>query len=152
MSSKNNQELRPLVRVLTEDLEGNKHAVIALTKIKGVSYMLSNAVLRSLSLPVNKKIGFFTEEEIQRVEEAIKDPASAGIPSWMFNRRKDLETGKDLHLIGADLNFTKENDIKLLRKIKSYRGLRLSWGLTVRGQRTRSNFRNKKKLLGKKRK
>jgi len=46
-------------------------------------------------------------------------------------------------LVG-DLKFTKENDIKLLKKVKSYRGMRHALGLPVRGQRTKSNFRRNK--------
>jgi small subunit ribosomal protein S13 len=49
--------------------------------------------------------------------------------------------------------FTKDNDIKLMRKIKSYKGTRHSAGQPVRGQRTKSNFRKSKgKVMGVKRK
>ena len=51
------------------------------------------------------------------------------------------------------MSFTQDNDIKMLKKIKSYKGIRHSLGLPVRGQRTRSNFRkNKGKVMGVKRK
>jgi len=67
----------------------------------------------------------------------------------MLNRRKDYETGEDKHLLSSDLAFTKDNDIKMLKKIKSYKGMRHAFGLPVRGQRTRSNFRrNKGKVTG----
>ena len=46
-----------------------------------------------------------------------------------------------MHLTGADLTLSKELDIKRLKKIKSYRGIRHSIGQPVRGQRTRSHFR-----------
>jgi small subunit ribosomal protein S13 len=42
------------------------------------------------------------------------------------------------------LKFAKENDVKMMKKIKSYRGLRHQWSLPVRGQRTKSNFRRNK--------
>ena len=76
-----------------------------------------------------------------------------GIPAWLFNRRKDAETGKDKHLLAADLTFQKDNDIKLLQKMKSYRGSRHQAKRPARGQRTRSNFRkNKGKVTGVKKK
>ena len=43
-----------------------------------------------------------------------------------------------------DLSFAEENDIKMMKKIRSYRGVRHGMGLPVRGQRTKSNFRKNK--------
>ena len=63
------------------------------------------------------------------------------LPAWMLNRRKDYESGEDKHVINAELKLSREFDIKRLQLIKSYRGLRHAWGLPVRGQKTRSNFR-----------
>jgi len=47
-----------------------------------------------------------------------------------------------------DLDFSVRTDIQRLADIKSYRGLRLSWGLTVRGQRTKSTHRGKGTVVG----
>ncbi len=52
-----------------------------------------------------------------------------------------METGKDKHLTGNELKLQKEFDIRFLKKIKCYRGMRHAYGLPVRGQRTRGNFR-----------
>ena len=62
-----------------------------------------------------------------------------------MNRRKDIESGETKHLIGSELELQKEFDIKRLKKIRSYRGLRHALGQPVRGQRTRSHFRAKKR-------
>jgi small subunit ribosomal protein S13 len=70
-----------------------------------------------------------------------------------MNRRMDFETGENKHLNGFDLDLQKEFDIKRLKKIKSYKGYRHMSGLTLRGQRTRGNFRrNKMKSVGIKKK
>jgi hypothetical protein len=54
-----------------------------------------------------------------------------------------------VHKIGADLKFTQENDIRFMKKIRCYKGIRHSMGQPVRGQRTKSNFRkNKGKVTG----
>ena len=64
-------------------------------------------------------------------------------------RGRDLETNKDVHLLGPDLTYREEQDIDLMKKVRSYKGLRHGKGLTVRGQKTRSNFRkNKGKVMG----
>ena len=55
-------------------------------------------------------------------------------------------------MITNELIFSKEQDIKFLRRIRCYKGVRHALGLPVRGQRTRSNFRkNKGKAMGVKR-
>lgn len=147
------QELKYFVRIANTDLNGNTQIGHALTKIKGVSYMLSNAVLNAAGIERLKKAGYLTEQETSKIDEIIKEPAKFGIPAWLFNRRKDPEEGTDKHLVSTTLSFTQDNDIKMMKKIRSYKGVRHILGLPVRGQRTRSNFRkNKGKVLGVKRK
>ena len=63
---------------------------------------------------------------------------------FLINGYKDPETGADHHLVGADVKFTVENDIKTQRRIKSYIGVRHASGLPVHGQRTQGNFRKNK--------
>ena len=79
--------------------------------------------------------------DLKKVEEVILNPLKHDIPTWMFNRRKDYDTGNDKHILTSDLKLQKDNDIKRLKKIKAYRGIRHATGQPVRGQRTRSNFR-----------
>lgn len=132
------QEIKAFFRVLNTDLEGAKPIVQALTKVHGVSFSLANAICNSLQIPKNKKAGSLTEPDARKIESFMKE---LKFPKWMFNRRFDPDTGVDKHLLGADLKFTKDNDIKMMRKIKTYKGLRHSLGQPVRGQRTRSHFR-----------
>ena len=90
-----------------------------------------------------------SEAETKRIEEVIVNPLKFGIPSWMLNRRKDMETGEDRHLVVNDLIFTQETDVKMMKKMRTYKGVRHMLGGPVRGQRTRSNFRkNKGKVMG----
>ena len=147
------QELKYFVRISNTDLDGNKLVYNSLTRIKGISYMFSNAILNTAGIDKIKKTGALTDNEVAKIDEIIKDPAKFKLPSWLFNRKKDPEDGSDKHLIGSVLSFTQDNDIKMMKKIKSYKGIRHSLGLPVRGQRTRSNFRrNKGKVMGVKRK
>ena len=64
--------------------------------------------------------------------------------SYLAKGDKDYETGKDKHLTVADLTFTQDNDIKIMKKIKSYKGVRHILEQPVRGQKTKSNFRKNK--------
>jgi len=135
-----------IVRVLSTDIEGKTKIYPGFCKIKGVSWAFANAICKKLKIDKKRKIGSLTEEEIKKISEFIKNPS---MPMFILNRRFDPETGKDKHLTGSDLDLQKEFDIKKLKKIKSYKGLRHILGQPVRGQRTRSHFRtNRKKSSG----
>ena len=152
-SQKSHSDYKHIVRIANTDVDGSKHVVLALQKIKGIGYSISNMVCKLTKVNISKKAGVLNISEIEKLDSAVRDIKKLGAPDWMLNRRKDYETNDDLHLIGGDLKYQQENDKKRLQKIKSYRGLRLSVGLPVRGQRTKSNFRrNKGKGLGVKRK
>ncbi|MBU1201822.1 MAG: 30S ribosomal protein S13 [Nanoarchaeota archaeon] len=137
-------EFKHLVRVASTDLDGRKKVMFALTKIKGIHLMLANAVCNLVSVDKNKRTGTLSDNEVEKLNEAVTQIDKKGLPEWLLNRRKDPETGLDKHIIGPDLKFTEDNDIKMLKKIKSYKGFRHQWGLPVRGQRTKSNFRKNK--------
>jgi small subunit ribosomal protein S13 len=111
---------------------------------KGISFMFANAVCSVSQVDRMKKAGSLNQDEVQNLSDIIKNPAKYGIPSWLLNRRKDMEDGVDKHLRGADLRWQVENDLKMMKKVKSYRGVRHMSGLPVRGQKTKNNFRKKK--------
>ena len=131
-----------LIRVLGEDIRGDKQLFAGLTQIKGISWTFANAVCKILNLDKKKKIQDITSKEMAKIEEFVKNPQ---IPGFLKNRQNDFEDGEDKHLSGTDLKLRKEFDIKRLKKIKSYKGIRHSANLPVRGQRTRSNFRKNRK-------
>lgn len=127
-----------LVRIHSEDIGGGMKVYAGLTKIKGISWAMANAVCKALGIDKSRKIGSLSPEEIKKISEFIKNPL---VPDYLLNRRKDFETGHDGHLSGSNLELQKEFDIKRLKKIKSYRGIRHAAGQPVRGQRTKSHFR-----------
>ena len=131
-----------IVRILSKDIEGKMSIYSGLTKIKGVSWGISNAICKKLKIDKKRKIGSLTKQEINKISEFIKNPE---IPEHLINRRNDFETGKDFHLTGSDLELRTEFDIKRLKKIKNYRGLRHAINLPTKGQRTRANFRKNRK-------
>jgi len=143
------ENLKHIVRIAATDLEGAKPLKQSLLKIKGIGHSMVNAVCKVSNINKDKKTGLLNQEEAKKIENIIKEPLNFKIPNWMLNREKDNETGEDKHLSGVDLKLSKDFDIKRLMRIKSYRGLRVSVGLPVRGQKTKSNFRpNKRKGKG----
>ncbi len=132
------REGETLIRILSTDIPSGKSVYAGLTRIKGVSWSFSNAVCNVLGINKDKKISDLTEKEREKISDFIKNPK---LPVFTLNRRKDFASGEDRHLIGSDLELRKEFDIKRLKKIRSYRGLRHVLGLPVRGQRTKAHFR-----------
>ncbi len=146
------QEYFSIIRIMQTDIPGNKNVLTGLTYIKGVSWSISNALCKILKLNSKKKIMELDKKEIKEIEDFLKNPEK--LPEFLKNRRNDFETGKDSHLVGAELDMKKEFDIRRLKKIRSYRGLRHAFGHPVRGQKTKSHFRakGKKKAIGVKKK
>ena len=128
------------------DVQGTLKTVYALTAIKGISMRLSNAILKKAGINPDVRVGLLTETEINKIEEVIKEPTKYNLPTWLFNKRKNAETGKDIHLISADLVLRTKTDIDEAKAIRSWRGYRHAYGLKVRGQRTKTTGRAGKSL------
>jgi small subunit ribosomal protein S13 len=142
-----------IVRIANVDVPGNKPIRFALTKIKGIGINLADSICKLAKVGRTAKTGDLADKDIESLNEIARDPLAHKIPVWMVNHRKEYESGEDKHLITGTLNFTKDNDLKRLKKIKCLRGARHQKGLPVRGQRTRSNFRKSKgKVVGVKKK
>ena len=151
------KKAKSIVRVAGTDLDGEKQVWIALKKIKGISFSMSRAVCKAANINPRTKLKDLSEEQVKLLEDVIKNPGNFGIPSFLFNRRKDRETGKDLHLTSSELEIQTKMDIQRMIDLKTYKGIRHMLGLPVRGQRTRSSFRKgrtvgvvRKKQLAKK--
>jgi small subunit ribosomal protein S13 len=134
-------EYQYLVRIVGNDIPGERKMVVGLTQIRGVGYMFANTILNLLKINPNQRIGYLSSEQVKSIESIIKNPSASNFPSWFLNRRKDVETGEDKHLITSDIAFTVRNDIEREKTSGSWRGIRHMFGLKVRGQRTRCTGR-----------
>jgi small subunit ribosomal protein S13 len=140
------EEFRHILRITDTDVDGTLKTPYALKRIKGISLSLANAILRKAGIDPNIRVGFLTDANIEKIEEIIEEPTKYGIPNWLLNRRKDTETGKDRHVLSADLVLRTKMDIDQMKEIKSWRGYRHAYGLKVRGQRTKTTGRSGKAL------
>ena len=142
------QEGETLIRILGQDIPGSRMIYPGLTRVKGVSWVISNIVCNKLDIDKRARISELSKDDLAKIENFLK---KLDAPDFVKNRRKDLETGETTHLLGVDLDMKKEFDIKRMKQIKSYKGIRHSFKLPVRGQRTRSNFRKSGIAMGVKR-
>ena len=135
------REFNYIVRLHGSNLDGTKLLPYALCDLKGIGIRVSKTMIKKLGLNPSLRLGTLSEADVRRLEEILDNPASGGIPNWMLNRRKDLETGKDVHLLGSDLTLRVRDDIDLMKETRSWKGNRHARGLKVRGQRTKTAAR-----------
>jgi len=135
------QEYRHIVRIAGKDVPGAKKMIIGVSQVRGIGYNFAKAILDVLKIDQNSNIGFLTESQVEEIEKVMKNPSSINVPSWFLNRRKDIDSGQNLHLITSDIEFNVRNDIEREKNTNSWRGFRHTYGLKVRGQRTRTTGR-----------
>lgn len=140
------QEYRYILRIMGTDVQGTLKTSYAVAEVKGLSSALSNSILRKAGVNPDLRVGYITESDISKIEDVIRDPVKYGIPGWMFNRRKDTDSGKDNHVLSADLALKIKTDIDGAKEIRSWRGYRHAYSLKVRGQRTKTTGRAGKAL------
>jgi small subunit ribosomal protein S13 len=135
-----NPDFKYIVRLADTDLDGKYQVEPALARVKGIGMRLAALVAERAQVPRYQKIGDCTDAQVESLAQQI-DRIAEMTPVWMVNRPRDLDTGDNLHVIGADLEGKHRDDINRLKKIRAYRGVRHEAGQKVRGQRTRSNGR-----------
>lgn len=106
----------------------NKRIEYALTAIYGIGLSRAQKILTDAKIDFGKKSDDLTEEEENEIRRLIED-----------------------YKIEGDLKRERSANIKRLRDIKSYRGMRHQKGLPSRGQNTKTNartLRGKRKTMG----
>jgi len=114
-------ELIESMRISGVNLLDEKRVDIALTNLYGIGRKNVVDVLKKAEVEAQKRVKALSEDEQKRIQ-------------------KVLETYK----LEGDLRSEVINNIKRLKEIGSYRGIRHGKNLPVRGQRTRSNARTKR--------
>lgn len=110
-----------MARISGVELEDNLKVDYALTRIKGIGWALSVKILDSLKIDPSKRIKDLTSNEISKIVSKM-----------------------DKHPTEGDLMRKVREDISRLRATGSYKGIRHTRGLPVRGQRTKTNARTKR--------
>jgi small subunit ribosomal protein S13 len=117
-------------RIAGVNIPENKRIEIALTYIYGIGNSLSKKILKELKVDINKKASDLTPKEVNDLKDYIEKN----------------------YKIEGDLRRQIMINVKRLKDIGAWRGLRHSKGLPVRGQRTKTNNRtvrgNVRKTMG----
>jgi small subunit ribosomal protein S13 len=145
------REFQHIIRFAGTDIQGTQLVTYALTNVKGIGIGIANAIMEKAGVDPATRMGLLSVAEVEKLEDIILNPVKYDIPTWVLNRQKDMETGKNIHLLSADLVFQNKTDIDEMKKIRSWKGIRHSYGLKVRGQRTKTTGR-KGKAMGVKKK
>lgn len=111
-----------MVRLVGRTLTDNKRIVVALTQIFGVGIVRARFICKNAGIFESKKVVDLSDVEVHNIRELLSK----------FEVEGDLRRRVFLN-------------IKHLKDIKCYRGIRHKMGLPVRGQRTRTNAKTSKK-------
>jgi small subunit ribosomal protein S13 len=133
-------DFKYIVRIANTDLNGEKNLVNGLTTIRGIGVRMAIFIADTSGIDRNVKIGDLTEAQIEKIKEAIIN-LNKTAPGWMLNHRRDYETGENMHFVSTDIDIRLRDEINIMKKIRSYRGVRHEMGLRVRGQRTKTHGR-----------
>ena len=110
-----------MARIAGVNLPNQKRLEIGLTYIYGIGQPTARKVCAELGLSPDEKIKDLTDDEVTKLREYI-----------------------DTLQVEGDLRRERQQAIKRLQEIGSYRGLRHRRGLPVHGQRTKTNARTRK--------
>ena len=133
-------DFKYIVRLSNTDINGEKNILYGLTTIRGIGLHMATLIADQTGINRYMIFGDLTDDQIQKIQEKI-DSITNNAPDWMLNHRKDSETGDDIHLISTQIDTKLRDEINIMKKIRSYKGIRHERGLPVRGQRTRANNR-----------
>ncbi len=133
-------DFKYIIRLSNTDIDGEKRVIYGLTTVKGVGIQMASLIINETGINRHMKVGDLSDAQIEKLQNAI-DSITKNAPKWMLNHRKDYDTGEDIHLIGNEIDVRLRDEINIMKKIRSYRGIRHERGLAVRGQRTKANNR-----------
>ena len=133
-------DFKYIIRLSNSDISGEKNVVYGLASIKGVGLHMATLIADRAGINRYTKIGDLSDAQVEKLQESIDNIVNTA-PGWMLNHRKDYDTGEDLHLVSSEIDMKLRDEINIMKKIRSYRGIRHERGLPVRGQRTRANNR-----------
>ena len=111
-----------MARIAGIDLPRRKRIDIALTYIYGIGRATAVEVLQKAGVEGSVKSDELTEDEIRKIRDVLEAD----------------------YLVEGDLRREVQMNIKRLKDLNCYRGIRHRKGLPVRGQRTRTNARTKR--------
>ncbi len=141
-----------IVRIVDTDVSASVPISRSLGDIKGMGIRYNALIARifenKTKVEPSTQIGKLTDEQILILEDIIKDPVKYKIPKWFVNKPVDIWDGSQKHLLGSELLFNDKEELDRLGKIKHRKALRRVRGLPVRGQRTKSGFRHRRKAVG----
>lgn len=139
------KEIRGIVRLAGKDIKGQSTIANSVMRVKGIGVnlgkVISSIATKELGVQHSTMIGELDEKQMSRLEYVLSHPSEFGVPKFMLNRRNDMETGEDMHMIGTDLIYRVQQDVGLQKDIYTWRGYRHAYGQKVRGQRTRTTGR-----------
>lgn len=138
--------IRGILRIAGKDVDGGMAISQAIAHVKGIgstlAINLSRVIEQQLKMDASAPIGSLNDQQIEQIEELMKNPTKYGIPAFLMNRQKNDDTGAASHMVMNDLVFLNRQDVQKEKEMKSWIGWRHSIGQKVRGQHNRTTGRS----------
>jgi len=142
---KEEEGVRGIIRLAGKDVGGHLTLRRALLRVKGIGQttrgLVADIIAKELKVSPTVKVGTFDDAQIEKIDGILADIQNYDVPSYLLNRQKSLDTGKDDHVIMNDLVFAQRNDVENEKKLYTWKGYRHHYGQKVRGQRTKNTGR-----------
>lgn len=111
-----------MVRVAGTEIPDNKKLEFSLPYIYGIGHTRAKTIIKSMNLEESKKAKDLTNPEINKLKEFIENN----------------------YIVEGELRRQISSNIKRLKDVQAYRGIRHLKGLPVKGQRTKTNSRTRR--------
>jgi len=134
------EDLRYFVRIGGTDLDGTKSVERALAGMDGIGRRSARIIAQSAGVDRHETLGRLDDDVIDEIVAEVEGYGGY-VPTWLTNRRSDFFSGEDRHVVGNDVELSRQQDVNRMQKIGSYKGIRHRRGQKVRGQRTKSTGR-----------
>jgi small subunit ribosomal protein S13 len=135
------EDIQYFVRIGQTDLDGTVSVERALIGMNGIGRRAARHIAATAGVSRTATFGRLEEGTIEEIVSLVTNFAEE-VPDWMANRPADFYSGETEHIVGNDLELSRQQDVNRMQMIDSYKGVRHQRGQKVRGQRTRSTGRS----------
>ena len=111
-----------MARIAGVNIPDNKHIEYSLAYLNGIGVPLARKICEQANVKIGTKVSDLSDQEIERIREIVDKN----------------------YKVEGDLRMEISQNIKRLREIGAYRGIRHARNLPARGQRTKTNARTKR--------
>mmetsp|Transcript_12702 Transcript_12702/g.31199 ORF Transcript_12702/g.31199 Transcript_12702/m.31199 type:complete len:117 (+) Transcript_12702:3-353(+) len=106
------------LRLFDTNIDTSENFTYGLKRIKGLGIRFTDFLRKTLNINHNFSIKDLDSRRIEKISDMLIDPAKYKTPKWLLNKRKDIRTGENIHILSSVLDASLREDIERLIKSK----------------------------------